>query len=122
MQVGKDRTARVLQLLGQLAGRESSGTVIDQVTNRGGQTAVFGKANGLMVPNPLPVKLRETAEGVPLAVMGIAAVIAQVVEEAAHRNEGITEGLSQGSQHPTGAALEELLQAVRWGGEGWHGM
>jgi len=53
LQVSEHRMARVPQLLGQLAGRESGETLIDQVTNRGGQTAVFGKADGLVVPNPL---------------------------------------------------------------------
>ena len=57
VQLGHDGVTRVLQLLAQFAGRQSGGTASDQVTNRGGETAVFGKADPSVVPKAIPVKL-----------------------------------------------------------------
>jgi hypothetical protein len=38
------------------------------------------------------------------------------VEESAHGDEGVVQGLSELGEHPTFAAMEELFQAVgEWG-------
>ena len=57
MQLGQDGVTGVPQLLRQLAGGQSGGTASDQVTDRGGQSAVFGESNPFEVPKAVPVKV-----------------------------------------------------------------
>ena len=115
VQLGQDSVTRVLQLLGQFAGGQSGGTASDQITNRGGKTAVSGKADPFVVPKTVPVKLRRVAERVPLAIMGVAPEIADLLEEATDRDQGIPESLSQLVEHPAFAAVEQFFQPI--GGE-----
>ena len=61
----------MLQLLAKFSGRQPGGTACDQVTNGGNQAALSGKADLLVMPNTLAVKLRGISEGVPLAVIGV---------------------------------------------------
>src|ERR1019366_11575 len=107
--------AGVLQLLGKLPGRKPIGTSPDQVTNRGGQAAVFRKADVLVVPDALAVKLGRVLQGVPLAVIGVTSEIAHLIEEPTHGDEGVIQSLGQLGQHPAFAAMEEFFQT--FGGE-----
>jgi len=58
VQVGQDGMARVLQLEGEFSSRQSGGTASDQITDGGGQTAAFGKADLLVMPEAVAVKVR----------------------------------------------------------------
>ena len=73
---------------------------------------MFGKTDLLVMPKPLPVKRGKIAQRVPLAVMGVTAAIADLLEQAAHGDQGIIQRPRQGGQHPTGAALKEFFQAI----------
>jgi hypothetical protein len=64
VQIGQDGMARVLELLPKFSGRQPGGTACDQITNGGNQAAVSGKADPLVMPNTLVVKLRCISEGV----------------------------------------------------------
>src|SRR5437879_7490539 len=61
----------------------------EQMTNGGGKTALFGKADTSVVPKALPVEVRRVPKGVPLAMMGVAPEIADLLEEATDRNQGV---------------------------------
>jgi hypothetical protein len=115
VQAGQDGVTRVLEFFGQLAGGQSGGTACQEVINGGGQAAVFGEADPAEVPQPLAVKVGAVAEGVPLAVMGVAAAIADLLEEAPHGDAGAIQGLSQLVEHPAFAAVEQFSQALGWG-------
>lgn len=121
VQAGQDGITRVLEFVRELAGRQSSGTVCQEVIDGGGQAAVFGEAYPAVMPQAVPVKVRRVVEGVPLAVVGVAAAIADLFEEAPHRDEGVTQGLSQLVEHPAFAAVEQFFQApgrIEWRSHG----
>jgi hypothetical protein len=111
------RSARVWELSGQLSGRKPGGTASDQRRDRRRETALLGKALAPIVPEALAMELRGGSEGVPLAVMGVAPEVTDWVEESAHGDERVVQGLSQLGEPPAFAAMEELFQAV--GGWGW---
>src|SRR5208282_610244 len=96
--------------LGDLAGGQSGGTTPDQMINGGGQADVFGKANLFIVPKAVPVELRSGTERVPLAIIGIAPEITDLLEEGTNGEQGITELLSQLSQCPAEALVKQRLQ------------
>lgn len=84
--LAQDGVTGVLQLLAQLAGGQSGGAASDQVINGGGETAVFGKADSTVVPQAVAIKVRGIVQGLPLAVVGVTPEIADLLEEAAHRD------------------------------------
>ena len=89
VQASEHGVARVLQFLGDLAGGQSGGTAPDQVIKGGEEVAVFGKANALIVPKSVPVELRSVPERVPLAIIGVAPEITDLLEETTNRDESI---------------------------------
>jgi len=77
---------------------------------------MFGEADPAVVPQAIPVEVGGVVERVPLAVMSVTAAITDLLEEAPHRDEGVTQGLSQLVEHPAFAAVEQFFQAL--GGSG----
>ncbi len=68
-----------------------------------------GKADGLVMPEALPVKGGRGLERVPIAVMGVTAVIAGLLEQTAHGDVGLIQGLGQRGQPPAEGARKELF-------------
>ena len=85
----------MLEFLRQFAGRKSGGTAPDQMPNGGRQTAVLGKANVPVAPKAIAVKPGCASPRVPLAIMGVAAEIADLQEESAHRDERLIQSARQ---------------------------
>jgi hypothetical protein len=50
-------------------------------------------------------------------MMGVAPGIAELLEEAAHRDERLAQGVSQWVEHPAFAAMEKFFEAL--GGRWW---
>src|SRR5258708_5438079 len=105
----------MLELLAQISGGQSGATACDQMNNGGNEAAEFGKADVLVMPKTIAVKLGGVAENVPLAVMGVTPEVAQLLEMAPHGDQRATARLSQVGEHPAGAAVEGLRQPLRRG-------
>ncbi len=111
VQLAQDRVTGVVQLPGQLGGGQPGGAAPDQLINSEGEAAVLGKANAFVVPQAVAVKVGGVVQGVPLAVVGVTPEIADLLEEAACRDQGVAEGLGDLIEHPALAAVQEFFQA-----------
>src|SRR3990172_2807628 len=100
----------MLQYLRKLSGGKSGRTAVDQVTDRRNQTAVLGKADVLMVPDPVTVEPGCAAQGVPHAVMGIASEVSDLLQEEAHADQCVSKNMSQVGEQPAAAAVEQFFQ------------
>lgn len=112
MQLAQNGVTGVLQLLVELAGGKSGGAASNQVINGGGETAVFGEADPSVVPEAISVEVRGIVQGVSLAVLGVTPEVADVLEEAAHRDQGVAESLGELVEHPALAAVEQFFEAL----------
>ena len=102
----------MLELLAQISGGQSGGTACDQMNNGGNEAAEFGKADVLVMPKTIAVKLGGVAESVPLAIVGVTPEVAHLLEMAPRGDQRATELLSQVGEHPAGVAVEEISQPL----------
>ena len=67
---------------------------------------MVGKTNVPVVPDAVPVESGCAAQGVPLAVMGEAAAVSDLLEKSAHANQRVSQSMRQLGEHPARAAME----------------
>lgn len=96
------------QLSFQFGGRKTGGTSVQQMFDGGNEVALSRETDVLVPPEALAIETGNIAQGIPLAIVGIAAEITRLFEKAPDGTPCIIQLLAQFRECPAGTLAEEL--------------